>query len=124
VAIIKVMGNNYIPPVGPYIPGAPTVIVYTKKGDDNTGGTLGVFKMKVTGFATNRAYFSPVFDRGILPSENRSTLYWNASVKPGKNKMLNCKLLNKAAKNIRVVLQGIDEKGNPVYFSKRVSLRN
>lgn len=122
VAIIKVMGGNYIPPVSPYIPGAPTVIVYTKKGEDNVNGTLGVFKMKITGFATDKAYFNPVFDKGILANNNRSTLYWSSSLRPGKTKTIRCRLLNKNAKNLRVIVQGIDEKGNPVYINKEVTI--
>jgi len=124
VAIIKVMGPNYIPPVSPYIPGAPSVIVFTKKGEDNVNGTLGVFKMKFTGFATDKPYFNPVFDKSVLANNKRSTLYWASTVKPGKSKTINCLLLNKKAKNLRIILEGIDEKGNPVYINKEVSIKN
>jgi hypothetical protein len=118
IAYIKIMGSNFIPPVSPYIPGEPTLIVYTKKGEDNTNGTMGVFKEKIAGFATTKAYYNPVFENGMLPGASRGTLYWNSSVKPEITKTLYCKLMNTTAKSIRVILQGVDENGDAVYFNR------
>ncbi len=124
VAIIKVMGPNFIPPISPYIPGENTVIVYTKKGDDNTAGSMGVFKMKLPGFAANKPYFNSVFDNAIVGNSQRTTLYWNPAIQGGKFNGLFCKLLNPTATNIRVVLQGIDEKGQPVYIEKTQAIKH
>jgi hypothetical protein len=80
--------------------------------------------MKVPGFALDKPYFNPVFDNGIVGNNQRTTLYWNPAIQAGKVNGQLCKLLNPKATNIRVVLQGIDEKGHPVYVEKTQQIRH
>ncbi|MBL0358488.1 MAG: hypothetical protein IPP72_17230 [Chitinophagaceae bacterium] len=116
VAFISVMGRNFTTLSSKGM----TIIVYTKKGV-SVGDNRDFVKrntIKISGYATDKDYFNPLFANSPLDNKYRTTLYWNSNtvlVNAGEMKI---KLPAKPAGPIEIRIMGFDENGEFVSIKK------
>ncbi len=122
IAYIKVIRPPFM---GAYMGGAGGAIaVYTRKGGDEQMPAKGLNEATVTGYSSNKQFYSPDYATPSSSSEvfadYRSTLFWDPAVSTGPDRQ-KVKLVfynNDISKSFRVVLEGVNEIGKIVRFEK------
>lgn len=112
VAMIKVFDPPFVGAMGGGPGGA--IAVYTKKGASTYSQARGLNVALIHGYSKFKELYSPNYE--TTPStgaDYRSTLYWNPTLFFGsKNKRIVIPFFNNSsARKIRVILEGINEKG-------------
>jgi hypothetical protein len=95
------------------------LLFYSRRGFSNSG-PVAVQTTKLTinmqGFASRRTFFSPDYSSPSASSKSdyRQTLYWNPDVATDENGQAQVKFYQTDySRRLRVVIQGISEKGIP-----------
>ncbi len=98
--------------------GHGVLIITTKQGDERNDdvASIGVLPIAVNGFYKAREFYSPKYDASAHANggaDLRSTIFWQPEVVPDKdgNALFNYYNADGTG-NYRVVIEGIDEKGN------------
>jgi hypothetical protein len=116
IAYISVMGRNFVPLTGDM---GPAILIYTKKGNASINqNNQSNSKITVKGYATDKAYFNKLFDDQIIENKYRGTIYWNSNVKIDSNNTINCPLLYAPDQPIQISIEGYDNDGNFLSYSK------
>ena len=97
------------------------IIVYTKNGKAKPNNAFSS-KHNIQGFSKLKEFYSPKYDVAIESHENpdnRSTIYWNPSVKTDKNGDATIIFYNSdTTKSFEVDIQAISQYGSPgVYLN-------
>jgi len=88
------------------------VIMHLKKNYQKE--VIGIRNTYFDGYAYVKEFFSPRYDRALLPDETdyRRTLYWNPDVKTGKDGKATISFYNNSScKNMNVSAETVTEKG-------------
>ncbi|MFT3981604.1 MAG: hypothetical protein QM687_14110 [Ferruginibacter sp.] len=112
VAMIKVFDPPFMGAVGGGAGGA--VAVYTKKGASANKNVQGLNVAVIQGYSTYKEFYAPDYEKTADSNPDyRTTLYWNPFVLfDGKNKRATIPFFNNStSKRIRVIIEGINEKG-------------
>lgn len=96
------------------------IALYTKKGINtkNRVGEKGFFTENKLGYSVIREFFNPDYS---MPADsaftdNRTTLYWNGNVITNSAGVATIKFFNNdSAKKFKIVIQGIDKKGELLF---------
>jgi hypothetical protein len=120
VAYIKVFSPPFM---GGFGGAGGAIVVYTKKGNDATSTSRGMSFVKVPGYASMREFYSPNYaelQQEYATPDLRSTIYWNPRmITDSKNQKVKINFYNNDFSNsFRVVMEGMDNEGKLVYFSK------
>ncbi|MGZ3946455.1 MAG: TonB-dependent receptor plug domain-containing protein, partial [Mucilaginibacter sp.] len=99
--------------------GAGVIILTSKQGKAtnlNDIASIGVLPIAVQGFYKARVFYAPKYDASIPPDNGtdlRSTIYWQPELTTDKDGNASFGFYNADGKgSYRVVVEGIDEKGN------------
>jgi TonB-dependent SusC/RagA subfamily outer membrane receptor len=98
--------------------GNGVLIITTKQGDERNddAASIGVLPIAVNGFYKVREFYSPKYDASSHANSGadlRSTIFWQPEVVPDKDGNASFDYYNAdGTGNYRVVIEGIDEKGN------------
>lgn len=112
VAMIKVFDPPFMGAMGGGAGGA--VAVYTKKGASKKANVQGLNVVNIHGYSKFKEFYTPNYDVTASPGKDlRTTLYWNPTLFfDSKNKRIVLPFFNNSsAKKIRVIIEGINEKG-------------
>jgi hypothetical protein len=121
VAYIKVFRPPFF---GSFLGGAGGAIaVYTKKGIDGTRSTKGLDYLLWPGYSPRKEFYSPNYAEqhaDFNTGDFRNTLLWYPMISTDKN---NQKIKfffynNDFSKSFHIILEGMDEEGKMVHFSK------
>ncbi|HYC29108.1 MAG TPA: hypothetical protein VEB42_09830, partial [Chitinophagaceae bacterium] len=121
VAMIKVFNPPFLgAPGGRGAAGA--IAVYTKKGNIRMEDIKGFEAATVLGYSPLREFYSPDYSKDSVATatDYRTTLYWNPFVFIDKtNRRVQFTFYNNdITSKIKVVLEGIDEKGKLIHIEK------
>jgi len=125
---------RYIPPpasMAPFNGGFLGVLaIYLKKWDELSG----VPERKETipsylfhGYSITREFYNPDYSRkdsSLTVPDYRTTLYWNTNLKPDHSGAIHFSFYNSdRAKKFRIVMEGMDGRGRPVYLHSVIAAR-
>jgi hypothetical protein len=99
--------------------GGGTIAIYTKKGGDvknDDASFKGLDRTRLAGYSPVKEFYSPNYAQQTPDNEAvdlRTTLYWNSRINTNKlNKRVTIQFYNNdISKNLRIVLEGINENG-------------
>ncbi|MBY0067156.1 hypothetical protein [Empedobacter falsenii] len=102
------------------------IAIYTRRGnmgDSSSSKSLNVLSVKgydkTTSFLNNDDYETLYKD---IPNDNRKTLYWNPNLISEPNKETIIEYFNNdKPKDYQLTIIGFDEKGNPVYYERKIN---
>ncbi len=109
--------------------GGGAIAVYTRKGGDEQMPVKGLNEAIVTGYSSNKQFYSPDYATPSVSSgvvgDYRSTLFWDPAVStgPGNQKVKLEFYNNDITKSFRVVLEGVNETGKMIRIEKVVQTR-
>lgn len=90
------------------------IAAYTKRGKNTK---LGELTLKMLGYHTPNKF---VFEKNKIIAGKETTLYWNPKIKLNKKGQTNFKLkIPESCKSYNIIIQGITEKGTPIYFNQK-----
>lgn len=120
IAYIKVFSPPFM---GGFGGAGGAIVVYSKKGVDRTSTSKGMSFTYVPGYAPMREFYSPNYaeqQQEYTAPDLRSTIFWVPRViTDQKNQKAKISFYNNDfSKSIRVVMEGMDNEGKLVYFSK------
>lgn len=109
--------------------GGGAIAVYTRKGGDEQMPAKGLNEAIVTGYSSNKQFYSPDYATPSVSSgvvgDYRSTLFWDPAVSTGpSNQKVKLEFYNNdITKSFRVVLEGVNETGKMIRIEKVVQTR-
>lgn len=109
--------------------GGGAIAVYTRKGGDEQMPVKGLNEAIVTGYSSNKQFYSPDYTIPSVSSgvvgDYRSTLFWDPAVTtgPGNKKVKLDFYNNDITKSFRIVLEGVNETGKMIRIEKVVQNR-
>jgi hypothetical protein len=97
---------------------AGSMFIYTRKGFNPNGRTMD--NQSILGYSVAKEYFSPIYESvdSKIQIDKRSSLYWNPSLKITNKQTLFNFYNSDRAKKIKIVVEGFDKNGIPVYAEK------
>jgi hypothetical protein len=121
IALIKVFRPPFFGAFGGGSGGA--IVVYTKKGADAMRAARGLDFVMVPGYAPIREFYSPNYAEqqvNFNTLDTRNTLLWNPVIRTDSdNKKVKIVFYNNdISKSFRVVLEGMDNEGKMLHYSK------
>ena len=121
IALIKVFRPPFFGGFGGGSGGA--IVVYTKKGADAMRAARGLDFVMVPGYASIREFYSPNYAEqqvNFNTLDTRNTLLWNPVIRTDSdNKKVKIVFYNNdISKSFRVVLEGMDNEGKMLHYSK------
>jgi TonB-dependent Receptor Plug Domain len=97
---------------------AGVLVITTRQGgmDPKEIQSVGVLPITAMGFYKARGFYAPKYEHpedGLSHRDLRTTIYWNPEIQTGKEGNASLEYYNAdGTGNYRVVIEGIDEKGN------------
>jgi hypothetical protein len=96
--------------------GHGVIVITTKQGkglDPKDIASIGILPITVQGFYKARQFYSPKYDVPSARKDLRSTIYWQPELTTDKDGNAPFSFYNAdGTGNYRVIIEGIDEKGN------------
>ena len=92
----------------------PVIYIYTNKNRQVRKSPIGMRMTKLDGYAKVKEFYSPQYDKVILPNEKdyRRTLYWNPDVKTDKDGKATISFYNNSScKTMNVSAETVTERG-------------
>ena len=117
VALIKVLKNE----AAALGASQGIIAIYTKMGQPigNNIYDKAYAKQKMEGYALSKEFYQPDYSNNsasLKENDNRYTLYWQGKIVPAKDGMYRFIFYNNDIGNkFRIIIQGIDKKGNLIY---------